>query len=324
MPLHKIKDFDPDYRSHFDNQDLIGSDLYSGNEKIGSVHDLLVDDEGRFRYLVVDTGPWIFGKKVLLPVGRTRMSVSDHRVYVDGLTRDQVNDLPKYDDLQPVDYDHEEQVRNVYRPGTTTGTTGIVTPPTMGTAMSSGVTNTTPPVTPNSVPPARMQSTPPMTGAAAYDRNNYTYDHDPSLYNMNDRDHQNFRLYEERLVANKTRRKTGDVVVNKRIETQPTSVSVPVEKERVVIEERRPADINQVVTPGETAFREGEVARMEVYEETPDIRKETVLREEVNIRKEVSRDTVDANETVRRERLDVRTEGTPRLDKRPDPLPDDL
>jgi len=46
--------------------------------------------------------------------------------------------------------------------------------------------------------------------------------------------------------------------------------------------------------------REGEVAHMQIYEETPDIRKETVVGEEVRIRKEVERDTVEA-QTVRRE-----------------------
>ncbi len=60
MPLHRIKEFDPDYRNHFDNQDVIGSDVYSGNEKIGSVDDLLVDESGNFRYFVVNTGLWIF------------------------------------------------------------------------------------------------------------------------------------------------------------------------------------------------------------------------------------------------------------------------
>jgi uncharacterized protein (TIGR02271 family) len=50
---------------------------------------------------------------------------------------------------------------------------------------------------------------------------------------------------------------------------------------------------------------------MDIYEETPDIRKEAVLREEVSIRKEVEQDTVNAEETVRREELDLDTQGRP-------------
>jgi len=55
------------------------------------------------------------------------------------------------------------------------------------------------------------------------------------------------------------------------------------------------------------------VAQIEIYEETPDIHKEAVLREEV-IRKEVEQDTVEAQETICEE-LDVDTQGRPIVDK---------
>jgi stress response protein YsnF len=57
---------------------------------------------------------------------------------------------------------------------------------------------------------------------------------------MNEQEHQKLRLYEERLVANKIRRQTGEVAIGKRVETETARVSVPVEKERVVIERRTP------------------------------------------------------------------------------------
>jgi len=47
-----------------------------------------------------------------------------------------------------------------------------------------------------------------------------------------------------------------------------------------------------------------------VYEETPDIHKEAFVREEVRVRKVVEHDTVEAQETIRREELDVNTEGS--------------
>lgn len=108
MALHKIKDFDPDYRDHFDQQDIQGFDLYSGDEKVGSVSNLLVDDDGNFRYLAINTGAWIFGKQVLLPIGRSRIDYNAKRVYVDGLSRRQVEDLPEYN--ENVDYDHESKL----------------------------------------------------------------------------------------------------------------------------------------------------------------------------------------------------------------------
>ena len=122
------------------------------------------------------------------------------------------------------------------------------------------------------------------------------------------------KLYEERLVADKHREKTGEVTVGKRIETETARVSVPIEKERVVVE--RTASTGQtIVTPGEAAFQDGEIARVEVYEETPDIHKEAFLREEVRVRKEVDQEVVEAEEQLRRVELDVDTEGRPIVDK---------
>lgn len=98
-------------------------------------------------------------------------------------------------------------------------------------------------------------------------------------------DSQTLKLYEERLIANKQRRKTGEVTVGKHVETDTARVAVPVEKERVVIERTNPT--NATPTSPDQAFREGEAARMEIYEETPDIRKEAVVREEVRVKKVV-------------------------------------
>lgn len=113
------------------------------------------------------------------------------------------------------------------------------------------------------------------------------------------------QLYEERLVVDKEREKTGEVAIGKRVETVTERVAVPLEKERLVIE-HLPAQGQ--VTPGADAFQEAEV-RVELFEETPEIRKQVVVREEVTIRKEVEQQTVDAAETLRREELAVETHG---------------
>lgn len=298
MPLYKIKDFDPDYRSGADNSDILSYDLYAGNDKVGSVDDLLVDDQGKFRYLVINTGVWIFGKKVLLPIGLAKINDREHRVYTDGLTRTQVEELPEYRDDMTVDYDQEERVRGVYRP-VANSRMDRSTAVDQSAALDSSTA---------------LGATPVDRSATAYDRNSYQYDYDANLYNLNDRDHQSLRLYEERLIANKTRQKTGEVAVGKRVETETAHVSVPIERERVVIERTTPIDAETRVAPDAHAFNEGEVARVEVYEETPDIRKEAFVREEVRVRKEVDRETVDAEETLRRERLDVTKDGSPVID----------
>ncbi|VEP18951.1 conserved hypothetical protein [Hyella patelloides LEGE 07179] len=121
-------------------------------------------------------------------------------------------------------------------------------------------------------------------------------------------DDEKIRLYEERLMVNKQREKAGEVAIGKRVETETARVAVPIEKERIVIERRDTTD-RAVVNPANVDFNNGEVARMDVYEESASIEKQAFIREEVNIRKEVDRDTVEAKETVRREELEIEADG---------------
>lgn len=282
MPLYKLEDFDPNYRETFGGDDVRGLDLYTeGGQKVGAVADALVDPEGRFRYLVIDidTGFGGVGKKILLPIGLSRIDYNTQRVYVDGLSKQQVEHLPEYNDRMTVDYDYEEQVRGVYRP----------------LASTAGSTST--------------------ASTTTYDRDTYNYQQDSALYDLNERNHQTIRLYEERLIASKNRIKTGEVTVGKHIETETARVSVPIEKERVIIERVTPADAGTVVSTGEVNFQEGEVARIEVYEETPEIHKEAFVREEVRVKKVVEQNTVEAQETIRREELDINTQGTPAVNE---------
>lgn len=287
MVLYKLEDFEPNYRDAFEGHDINGLGVYTQgtDEKIGTVNDVLVDEEGHFRYLVVDLGFWIFGKKVLLPIGRARIDYNVDRVYTIGLTREQAEDLPEFNERQSLDYDYEERVRGVYRQ------------PTDYTA----------PVDAS----APLDSVAPLGTTPTYARDNYNYEREPSLFGLNEQDHQTLRLYEERLIASKHRQKTGEVSIGKRVETETARVAVPVERERVVIERVTPADAGTAVSGREADFREGEVARLEIHEETPDVRKEAFLREEVRVRKVVDQDTVETQETVRREELDVNSGNLP-------------
>lgn len=310
MALLKINDFDPDYRDTFGSDDIIGQGIYTQGteEKIGTVDNILVDeDTGEFRYLLVALGVGTVGKKVLLPVGRSRTNPNDHRVYA-SLSKEQANNLPELQEETTVDYDYEEQVRGVYRPSATVSSVSPIAPveasmpleasAPLDAAYSASVTSPQP--APVSQP--------------TYNRDTYNYKQDASLYEMNATDHQTLKLYEERITANKKRIKTGEVAVGKHVETETARVSVPIEKERVVIERVTPADAGKAVSPGTVDFSEGEVAHVDIYEETADIHKEAFVREEVRVTKVVEQDTVEAQETIRREELDVNTGGLPVVD----------
>ncbi len=214
--------------------------------------------------------------------------------------------MPEFNDNLRLDHNYEEQVRNNYR---TPASDPLVNPSLpvapldplgMGMAAPLGISQ--------EATPAADISSQPSPATDAHD--SYNYQDEPSLYGINDIDHQSLKLYEERLIANKKRTKTGEVAVGKQVETETARASVSLEKERVIIERFDP-QTEQIAAPGNAEFQAGEVARMELYEETPDIHKEAFVREEVSIRKEVERETVDAEETLRREELDLDTQGNP-------------
>jgi uncharacterized protein (TIGR02271 family) len=118
------------------------------------------------------------------------------------------------------------------------------------------------------------------------------------------------KLYEERVIVSKEREKAGDVSIGKHVEVETSRVSVPIERERVMVE-RVPSTSAAAVPVGADDFQNGEIVQMDVYEEAADIHKETFVREEINIHKEVEREVVNVEETVRREELDVDVEGNP-------------
>jgi ribosomal 30S subunit maturation factor RimM len=77
--------------------DLTGYSVAAVDGDIGHVDEASNELLGS-SYLVVDTAPWIFGRKVLLPAGVVeRIDTIEKKVYVDR-TKDQIKAAPEYDD----------------------------------------------------------------------------------------------------------------------------------------------------------------------------------------------------------------------------------
>jgi hypothetical protein len=75
--------------------ELIGYSVEAADGKIGKV-DEATYDVGR-SYVVVDTGPWIFGRKVLLPAHTiAQFDPEAERIFVDR-TKDEIKNGPEYD-----------------------------------------------------------------------------------------------------------------------------------------------------------------------------------------------------------------------------------
>ena len=64
--------------------------------------------------IVVDTGSWIFGKQVMLPVGViSRIDPDERRIWVD-LTKDEIKNAPEFDEIRHPDSRHREEVGSYY------------------------------------------------------------------------------------------------------------------------------------------------------------------------------------------------------------------
>ncbi|MEU7844673.1 PRC-barrel domain-containing protein [Micromonospora sp. NPDC049114] len=75
--------------------DLVGYHVQANDGRIGTIDE--ASDDADAGYLVVDTGPWILGQKVLLPAGTVeRVDHLDRVVHVDR-TRQEIKDVPPYD-----------------------------------------------------------------------------------------------------------------------------------------------------------------------------------------------------------------------------------
>ncbi|MEH0829617.1 MULTISPECIES: PRC-barrel domain-containing protein [Micromonospora] len=92
--------------------DLTGYRVEATDGRIGSIDEASEDADAR--YLVVDTGPWIFGKKVLLPAGTVaRVDHLDRVVHVDR-TREQVKESPAFDPDHFAHPEYRERVGSYY------------------------------------------------------------------------------------------------------------------------------------------------------------------------------------------------------------------
>jgi hypothetical protein len=68
-------------------------------------------------YIVVDTGPWIFGKKVMLPAGVIDgIDVEGQTVFVNR-TKDEIKNAPELDDLRSADEEYRGRLGGYYDQG---------------------------------------------------------------------------------------------------------------------------------------------------------------------------------------------------------------
>jgi hypothetical protein len=95
--------------------DLIGYGVEALDGSIGKIDESSNDVGASF--VIVDTGPWIFGKKVMLPAGViSRVDRGNEKVYIHR-TKEQIKNAPEFDADRYADEMYHGELGAYYGPG---------------------------------------------------------------------------------------------------------------------------------------------------------------------------------------------------------------
>jgi hypothetical protein len=100
------------YSVSAENLDLTGFKVEARDGGIGKVDEATYEAGGSF--VVVDTGPWIFGHKVMLPAGVIRdVDLDTETVFVDR-TKDEIKNAPEFDEKKYRDEKYRGELGEYY------------------------------------------------------------------------------------------------------------------------------------------------------------------------------------------------------------------
>lgn len=262
MPLYSINDFYSGYRNNPAQFDIRNFEIYNDrNEHIGRVMDTLLDQAGNLQYLVVEVGARR-AKQVLLSVQQAYIDPQTRYIYLNGLSPRQVDRLPAYQSgpSMPVS---SEPVQPIYQMRSLEDSAPLeASAPLEGyyapapAPIQPPVPSPQPPIppyTPPPIEPAAVQPAPPaveyftqspqivpspspvVPPAAAYNQSPRPEAIVPPATSFEVVQEEVIPLREERLIVDQKRRKVGEVVVRKEIETE--IIEVPIQREKLIVEQ---------------------------------------------------------------------------------------
>ena len=100
-------------------QNLSGLKVEALDGSIGKVDEASNDVSGSF--IVVDTGPWIFGKKTMIPAGMVRDIDPDSETIFVNATKDEIKEAPEFDEKRYRDKDYRDELGGYYNRGMRSG-----------------------------------------------------------------------------------------------------------------------------------------------------------------------------------------------------------
>ena len=118
--MHRVISGDEGHRSEKNShlrstEKVTGYNIRAADGEVGDVKDFIVNDaDWKIDFLVVDTGHWLPGRKVIIsPVLISNIDWTDSEVSVKTSVR-HIKESPAYDPSQPITQDYEIHLHNHY------------------------------------------------------------------------------------------------------------------------------------------------------------------------------------------------------------------
>ena len=96
-------------------KEMLDYSILATNGEIGHVIDILLDDSDlKARYLVIDTGGWLSGRKVLLSAAWLSRVVPEKKMIVVNIDKKRIEESPLYDPNVEIPREYETRLHDHY------------------------------------------------------------------------------------------------------------------------------------------------------------------------------------------------------------------
>ena len=96
-------------------KECLGYTILATDGEIGEANDFLLDDELKLRYLVIDTGRWLPGKKVMLSTAWISSVDPQKQTVVMNIDKKRIEEGPLYENEHVLDREYETRLHEHYR-----------------------------------------------------------------------------------------------------------------------------------------------------------------------------------------------------------------
>jgi stress response protein YsnF len=218
MTLSKIDDLDEGDRQLASNKNMHDFDVYGEqNQKIGKVVKIEMAGLESSPHVVIKVGSWLANRQVLIPLHSYRVDLSNQHLYLDGWSREQVNQLPTYP--RQVQIEDTDTVLDTSTP--------LESEASLEDPFVRQIQSFTPP--PEAIHSSEKAPAPTFTvnGTAT-----------PLDTAARVSAEEIIPLLAERVIVDRHKRKSGEVVIRKVIETE--IIEVLVRREKLIVEQVSP------------------------------------------------------------------------------------